>query len=179
MDGSELRVVPVACRDREGTPYEVTLDLERDGTPYGAVGERCGWFLARVGHLLEEARADESSWPDPDDRFPCSRDGELFEFRYRERVDVPVAGEFRCHVRSDSAWEKATGWRLHRRAFVEAWGSTGTAVRAVLTSTELAEFLAELVADAEQELGTSYGESVRLGQPPISADGVPIRLGAG
>ncbi|GAA2861352.1 hypothetical protein GCM10010517_20000 [Streptosporangium fragile] len=166
LDGSYLTVTPVVCRDGDGTPYEVTLRLHRDGTLYGTVGERCGRLLTRLARGVAEARAgDGSQWPDPDDRFP---DGEeLFAFRYRTRTGVVGGGELRCRLRTVPIWVPARRgpagrWRLARRAFVEAWAGGGMGLRAVLTSAELGVFVDSLVAEAEeclapQKSGTSPG----------------------
>lgn len=54
MDGSTLGVDPAPVLDRDGVPYELTLRLTRDGGPFGAVGERCGWFLASTAARLRE-----------------------------------------------------------------------------------------------------------------------------
>ncbi|WP_239162243.1 hypothetical protein [Acrocarpospora phusangensis] len=141
-------------------PYEITLALHRDGTPYGVVGERCGWFLARVARGVAEARLKAGGWGDPDDRFPGGEE-ELFAFRYRARTDVVGRGELRCQVRTIASWEPRGGralgeWRLTRRAFLEAWGGSGVGLRAVLTSAQLATFLEGLVAEAEDRLGTRF-----------------------
>ena len=163
MDGSSLSVIPVPARDRGGTPFEVTLQLERDGEMFGAVGERCGFFLAEAARRLAEARADETRWPDPDDRFPAAegcREPELFAFRYRDRGDLASTGELRCTLRTTAYWigaQRVGRWRRARRAVLEAWGSGGRGVRAVLTSGELANFLEELLIEAEQA-GASYRE---------------------
>ncbi|MFG3439107.1 hypothetical protein ACGF0J_17825 [Nonomuraea sp. NPDC047897] len=157
VDGSFLTVTPVACTDSVGVPYEVTLELRRDGTPYGTVGERCGWLLARLARGVAEARAGRgpaARWPDPDDRFPDEEpDSELFAFRYRTRSSLVGGGELRCQLRTIPLWVPRRGrpgeWRLTRRAFVEAWGAEGVGMRAVLTSGELAEFVRELVDEAE------------------------------
>ncbi|MBE1534135.1 hypothetical protein [Actinomadura algeriensis] len=178
LDGSALTVVPVAAVDRGGAPFEVTLELRRDGAVFGAVGERCGFFLADVAARLAAARADGSPqaarWPDPDDRFPgreaavergaernagrdgaAARDPELFAFRYRDRGDVLSTGELRCTVRTSALWvgrhqSSAGCWRVARRAVLEAWGASGRGVRAVLTSTELVRFLDGLLAEADR-----------------------------
>ncbi|WP_254716107.1 hypothetical protein [Actinomadura sp. WMMB 499] len=172
LDGSTLTVTPVPSLDRGGAPFEVTLELRRDGAVFGAVGERCGYFLADVAARLAAARADGSPqaarWPDPDDRFPgrdgaatrdlepaATRDLELFAFRYRDRGDVLSTGELRCTVRTSSLWvgrqQSAAGrWRVARRAVLEAWGAGGRGVRAVLTSTELVRFLDGLVVEADR-----------------------------
>ncbi|HVF20077.1 MAG TPA: hypothetical protein VNA14_07535 [Mycobacteriales bacterium] len=76
VDGSTLGVHPEPVVDRHGIPYELTLRLTRDGAPFGAVGERCGWFLASTAARLAEAAADSAPaaarWPSSDDRFPMS-----------------------------------------------------------------------------------------------------------
>lgn len=158
VDGSYLTVTPVACTDSVGRPYEVTLELRRDGTPYGSVGERCGWFLARLARGVDEARqgrGDAWQWADPDDRFPDEEpDGELFSFRYRSRSGLVGGGELCCRLRTSALWEPGRRggrgkWRLTRRAYVEAWGSTGVGMRAVLTSGELSAFVRGLVEEAE------------------------------
>lgn len=156
VDGSYLTVTPVACRDSVGVPYEVTLELRRDGTPYGTVGERCGWFLTRLARGVDEARqgrGEAGSWPDPDDRFPEDEpDSELFSFRYRTRSGAVGGGELRCQLRTIPIWMPGQGdlgeWRITRRAYVEAWGAGGVGMRAVLTSAELSVFVRALVDEA-------------------------------
>ena len=172
LDGSDLAVVPVASCDRGGTPFEVTLELWRDGDAFGSVGERCGYFLADLAARVAEARADGSAqaarWPDPDDRFPDaspgdpSREPELFAFRYRDRGDVLSTGELRCALRTSSLWvgrqQSAAGrWRVNRRAVLDAWGAGGRGVRAVLTSTDLARFLGELLAETDRAVPEGVG----------------------
>lgn len=166
LDGSYLTVTPVVCRDSAGTPYEITLELHRDGALYGTVGERCGRLLTRLARGVAEARAGhQARWPDPDDRFP--RDAELFAFRYRERNAVVGGGELRCQLRTIPVWVPgrrgpAGVWRLTRRAFVEAQGGGEVGIRAVLTSAELGVFVEELVAEAEECLGIhKAGKSAR------------------
>ncbi|WP_018653040.1 hypothetical protein [Actinomadura flavalba] len=169
QDGSSLAVVPVAARDRGGAAYEITLELRRDGAVFGAVGERCGHRIAALAERVAAARADGSPqsgrWPDPDDRFPEPGGGlpadapgdepELFAFRHRERADGAGTGELRCTLRTTARWVGPGGrdgrWRIARRAVVEAWGAGGRGVRAVLTSGELAGFLAEVLAEAERD----------------------------
>ncbi|MBB6546066.1 hypothetical protein [Nonomuraea rubra] len=153
VDGSYLTVTPVACTDSVGAPYEITLELHRDGTPYGSVGERCGHLLARLAHGVDEARQGRGAatrWADPDDRFPGEEpDGELFSFRYLTRAGRG-GGELRCQLRTIPVWQPGPGeWRLTRRAYVEAWGATGVGMRAVLTSAELSVFVRQLVNEAE------------------------------
>ncbi|WP_308250913.1 hypothetical protein [Nonomuraea rhizosphaerae] len=157
VDGSYLTVTPVACTDSVGIPYEVMLELRRDGRPYGIVGERCGWLLERLAHGVSRARAGQGDWPDPDDRFPDDlhddsgdRGGELFSFRHRTRSGATGGGELRCQLRTIPIWLSDQGrWRVTRRAYVEAWGSSGVGMRAVLTSSELATFVETLVGEAE------------------------------
>lgn len=151
----------MACRDSAGVPYEVTLELFRDGVPHGSVGERCGWFLARLARSVAEARDSQVAWDDPDDRFPGDDEEELFGFRYRSRTDVVGGGELRCQLRLIPVWVPGRGvtgrWRLTRRAHVEAWGASGAGLRATLTSGELLIFLSTLVTESEVRLGTQYG----------------------
>ncbi|MFC4122262.1 hypothetical protein [Nonomuraea zeae] len=177
VDGSYLTVTPIACTDSVGTPYEVTLELHRDGTPYGSVGERCGWLLARLARGVDEARQGRGGgrrWSDPDDRFPDEEpDSELFSFRYRTRSGVVGGGELRCQLRTIPVWqpgkESRGEWRLTRRAYVEAWGATGVGMRAVLTSAELSTFVRGLVNEAEgclkgRDLARNPGEGAGTGE---------------
>ncbi|MEV7012455.1 hypothetical protein [Streptosporangium sp. NPDC051022] len=155
----------MACRDSVGSPYEITLQLHRDGALYGTVGERCGWLLTRLARGVAEARAgQQEQWPDPDDRFPD--DEELFAFRYRTRKGIVSGGELRCQLRTIPIWVPerrgpAGEWKLARRAFLEAWGGGGVGMRAVLTSAELGAFVDGLVAEAEECLGPKSGNSSR------------------
>lgn len=200
VDGSYLTVTPRACVDSRGVPYEVTLELYRNGTPYGVVGERCGWFLARLAEAVARSRAAEDGaaarWPDPDDRFPEDCSGtELFAFRYRARTAVVGGGELRCQVRTLPLWvpagdvsrdEHGRGvpvgeWRVIRRAVVEAWGTTGNGLRALLTSGELAEFVSGLVAEAEDLLGGAIPGDVQQrvsGRFPGAVDRRPVGNGS-
>lgn len=186
-------MVPV--RDRAGTPYEVTLELQVDGRSFGVVGERCGYSLATLARRVADARADGSpvarAWPDSADRFPepaaatapgasedhCSgsREPELFAFRRRDRADTPGTAELRCTLRTSYAWLSAPDhhggeWRLSRRAVVEAWGPEGHGVRAVLTSAELADLLTALVVEARL-VGADYRDV--LTSSPVSARDAP------
>ncbi|GAA1569824.1 hypothetical protein GCM10009678_60690 [Actinomadura kijaniata] len=185
LDGTSLGVLPVPSRDRGGTPFEVTLELRRDGDPFGAVGERCGYFLAALAEQVAAARSDGSPqaarWPDPDDRFPepagAGREPELFAFRYRDRGDVASTGELRCALRTSSMWvgprdprRAVEGrWRLARRAVLDAWGAGGHGVRAVLTSAALARFLDDLLVEAERA-GVGY-RAVHRGSSPGRSPG--------
>ncbi|MCW2887727.1 MAG: hypothetical protein JWL58_4589 [Streptosporangiaceae bacterium] len=177
-------MIPVPSHDRGGRPFEVTLELVRDGEPFGSVGERCGFHLARLTRRVAAARADESPqavrWHDPDDRFPdppleqavqafptvaaqLPREPELFSFRYRDRGDLASTGELRCALRTSSFWAGGQtmaaaphgGWRIARRAVVEAWGAGGRGVRAVVTSAQLHRFLTEILDEAANS-GASY-----------------------
>ena len=221
VDGSVLTVVAVACHDRAGTPYEITLELRRGRRPFASVGERCGFRLAHLAASVTAAREDPgqaTAWPDPDDRFPepgrspapggfpepgprpapgrfpepAARSGgseaievwgvpavwgvprarcaapardaagaaghpgfrpserEYFSLRTRDPGDLPGNGEFRCVLRDSAEWlggrgpgaqGQPGGWRLTRRAVIEAWGADGIGLRAVLTSAELVTFL--------------------------------------
>ena len=168
-------MVAVACSDRSGTPYEITLDLRRGRKPFASVGERCGFRLAQLAASVTAAREDPEqarAWPDPDDRFPepgppCDeragdgageragegfrpREREYFSLRSRHPGDLPGSGEFRCVLRDSAEWlgrpgtrarDQPPGWRLTRRAVIEAWGADGIGLRAVLTSAELVTFL--------------------------------------
>lgn len=175
-------IIPVPSRDRSGTPYEITLELMRDGGRFGAVGERCGHVLAALSRLLAAARSDDSTqasaWPDADDRFPdppldralratgCGhdlgsslpRERELFAFRCRDRGDLASTGELRCTLRTSCCWTGGQ-WRIARRAVLDAWGASGRGVRAVLTSGELAGFLAELLKEADRR-GAGYRDLI-------------------
>jgi len=75
---------------------------------------------------------------------------EYFSLRSRDPGDLPGNGEFRCVLRDSAEWlggrgpgaqGQPGGWRLTRRAVIEAWGADGIGLRAVLTSAELVTFL--------------------------------------
>ena len=184
VDGSVLSVLPVPVLDREGTPYEVTLRLLRDGAPFGEVGERCGFFVAHTAARLRSARQDDpdgfphsgleaglrawaqdrgvdadTAWSEVERYLP--RDRELFAFRSRDPDDLTVAGELRVALHNERAWlppaeDGGRGrWQLRCRAVVDAWGSGGLGVRAVLTSAELLALLEELVGEFAL-VGASY-----------------------
>jgi len=175
VDGSVLTVVAVACCDRTGTPYEVTLDLRRGRKRFASVGERCGFRLSQLAATVTAAREDPeqtTAWPDPDDRFPEPESGplgasgasegfrprerEYFSLRSRDPGDLPGSGEFRCLLRDSAEWlgrpgtqgqGQPGGWRLTRRAVIEAWGTDGIGLRAVLTSAELVTFLGTVLRE--------------------------------
>jgi hypothetical protein len=124
-----LSVTAVACRDRAGQPFEITLSLARDSVPFASVGQRCGHQLAQLADQLTDARLDPeqaAAWPDPDDRFPRAAlaaspaaspapgpsqlgsylpgETEYFALRSRDRADLPGTGELRCVLRSSAVW---------------------------------------------------------------------------
>src|SRR5215469_1805575 len=106
-------------------------------------------------------------------------DHEYFALHSRDRTDPPGSGELRCVLRSSAVWVgecAGTGahaqpgqrvlpaqrtssarhpsgghgrWQLTRRAVIEAWGTSGIGVRAVLTSAELVAFLDTVLTEPE------------------------------
>lgn len=186
-DGSVLAVLPVPVLDRDGRPYEVTLRIERNGEPFGDVGERCGYFLAAAAARLRQARDAGDDFPDssleaglrswavdtgqdPDPLWAelqryLPRDRELFCFRARDPDDLSVAGELRATMEVVRRFAK--GWQVESRAVLHAWGSQGHGVRAVLTSDQLLAFLEDLVA-AVAAVGAGHDarqDGLGLGQP--------------
>jgi hypothetical protein len=176
VDGTVLSVLPVPCLGRDGVPYEVTLRLQAGGAPFGEVGERCGFFLATTAARLRVARQqDRDAFPtsgleaglrawaddhgtDPEQAWTgfaryLPRDREVFAFQARDPDDVSSAGALRVLLREERSWvppEQQTGrgrWQLRCLAVVEAWGSGGTGLRAVLDSGQLLAFLEQLLAD--------------------------------
>ncbi|HEY5016484.1 MAG TPA: hypothetical protein VIJ82_22855 [Streptosporangiaceae bacterium] len=110
-----MSVAAVACRDRTGQPYEITLELARNSRPFAAVGERCGYQLAQLAERVRAALRDPelaALWPDPADRFPGPArlhdyrpgESEYFTLRSRDRSDLTGSGELRCTVRSSADW---------------------------------------------------------------------------
>jgi hypothetical protein len=189
VDGSSLAVRPVPVLDRDGVPYEVTLELLRDGSPFGEVGERCGYFLAGTAGRLRAVRAvDPDGFPpsscesgvrayaadegsDPDSTWAAvsrylPRDRELFCFRARDPDDLGTVGSLRATLEEERTWIPGSPgrWRIDCRAVLEAWGSGGTAVRAVLTSAELEAVLNALVAEFGS-VGAQYDVEEDTGQP--------------
>jgi len=180
-DGSVLTVRPVPVSGRDGTPYEVTLELLRDGRPFGDIGERCGYFLARTTERLRAAQPDfppssleagVRSWamddgiePDVawmDLRHYLPRDRELFCFRARDPDDLATAGELRVTLEEQRTWLPAQDgqrgrWRIDCCAILRAWGNAGIGVWAVLSSGELLAFLEALVAEFA-DVGASYAD---------------------
>ncbi len=171
VDGSVLSVLPEPCLGRDGVPYEVTLRLERDGQQVGAVGERCGFFLAQTAARLRAVHGFPASgleaglraWAadhgaDADEAWSgfaryLPRDREVLAFRSRDPDDVSSAGELRVVLREERSWAPARedggrgGWRLRRLAVVEAWDAGGRGVRSVLDRDGLLAFLDRLLAD--------------------------------
>jgi len=133
-------VAAVACRDRTGQPYEITLELARDSTPFAAVGERCGYQLSQLADRIRAALRDPELaelWPDPADRFPGPArlhdyrpgESEYFTLRSRDRSDLAGSGELRCTLHSSADWiGECGGTGGHRAAHQRAWPG----VRAVL-----------------------------------------------
>lgn len=160
VDGSVLTVRAVPVLDRDGAQYELTLELLRDGDPFGAVGERCGWFLAeaaarlRSGFAASTVEAGVRAWArdreqDPDEAWAAlrpylPRDRELLAFRSRDPDDLATVGELRVTLEEQRRWV-AGRWETTRCAVLQAWGSDGTGVRAVLSPPELLALLDALV----------------------------------
>lgn len=186
LDGTVLTVRPVPVLDRDGMPYEVSLELLRDGQPFGAVGERCGYFLAATAARLRAARAggglfpassveagvlawaDDSgsagTWEELARYLP--RDRELFCFRSRDPDDLATVGELRVTLVEERVWAD-DAWAVRSLASLEAWGAGGQGVRAMLTSDQLLRFLEDLVQEFA-EVGASYEadeDAARLRRP--------------
>jgi len=84
------------------------------------------------------------------------RDRELFAFHARDPDDRSEVGELRVWLRVEPSWSEGPGprglvpggrWQLRHRAVLDAWGSAGQGVRAVLDSAELLALLEDLVRD--------------------------------
>jgi hypothetical protein len=171
-DGSVLGLRPVPVRARDDVAYEVTLELLRDGAPFGQVGERCGWFLASAAARVRAALtgggppttaveagvrrwaartgADpERTWTELDRYLP--RDRELLALRSRDPDDVAVTGELRVEVRRERTWVRGDDdrgrWELAETAVLDAWGDGGVGVRALLSCAELLDLLEALIAE--------------------------------
>lgn len=128
-------------------------------------------------------------------------DHEYFALRARDRTDLPGTGELRCLLRSSAEWQgecMGTGhrsrrvaavrppagapgsWRLTRRAVIEAWGTGGVGVRAVLTSAELVAFLDTVLRETES--AESAGTAISAGSdasPNVRATDLPSGQRAG
>jgi hypothetical protein len=178
LDGSVLDVRPVPVVDRDGAPYEATLELHRDGAPFGAVGERCGYFLTAAA---DRVRASDDlpassvetgvrSWAlaegsDPDRIWSSlqrhlPRDRELFCFRSRDPDDLGTTGELRVCLEEQRTWVPGSpgAWQIDCRAVLSAWGAGGVGVRAVLERDDLLAFLDALVGEL-RAAGATYDES--------------------
>ena len=178
VDGSVLTLHPVPKLDRSGAAYEVTLRLLRDGEPFGDVGECSGWLLSRTAEQLRALQQDRGP-----DAFPPAaydavldhglvedgdrtllrrllpRDRELVCLRARDPDDGDPSGELRLWVREDRTWhdgrDGARGrWSLRTRAVLDAWGSAGTGLRALLDGPGLLR----LLEDLDDEAGAARGE---------------------
>lgn len=180
-DGSVLTVCPVPVAGRDGTPYEVTLELLRDGVRFGDIGERCGYFLASATARLRAAQPDfppssleagVRSWAADDGSDPdvawkdlqryLPRDRELFCFRARDPDDLATTGELRVTLEEQRTWLPASDgargrWRIDCCAILRAWGNGGIGVWAVLSSAELLGFLEALVGEFAA-VGASYAD---------------------
>ena len=188
VDGSVLTLLPVPKRDRSGAAYEVTLRLLRDGQPFGDVGECSGWWLSRTAEQLRAVQS--TSGPDA---FPPAaydavldrglvedgdravlrrllpRDRELLCLRARDPDDGDPSGELRLWVREDREWhvgqDGARGrWSLQARAVLDAWGSEGTGLRALLDGPALLRLLDALAQES------SAGDDGRLQAGAGAAD---------
>ena len=192
VDGSVLTLLPVPKLDRTGAAYEVTLRLLRDGEPFGEVGECSRWLLARTAEQLRalQSTAGADAFPpgaydavldhglvEDGDRTVLRRllprDRELLCLRARDPDDGEPSGELRLWVREDRTWhdgrDGARGrWSLRARAVLDAWGSSGTGVRALLDGPALLRLLDQVVEEA--------GHTGVPGAP--TADG-PLQEGAG
>jgi hypothetical protein len=172
VDGSVLTVLPVPVVDRSGAAYEMTLRLVRDGAPFGDVGECSRWRLSRTAEQLRALQQEQGP-----DTFPPAaydvlldlglvqdgdrvvlrrllpRDRELLCLRARDPDDGDPSGELRLWVREDRTWhdgrDGARGrWSLQARAVLDAWGSEGIGVRALLDGPALLRLLDSLVSEA-------------------------------
>lgn len=173
-DGSLLGVHPEPVLDRDGVPYEVTLRLTLDGAPFGAVGERCGYFLAASAARLRRALGSDEQLPESSteagvrawardaamdadatwsslERY-LPRDRELFAFRSRDPDDLSTVGELRVRLEVVRRWSATSvdalgAWQREPCAVLEAWGSGGRGVRAVLPPASLLALLERLVEE--------------------------------
>ena len=197
VDGSVLSVLPVPCLGRDGVPYEATLQLRKDGRPFGEVGQRCVYFLAATAARLREARQEDG--PEAFPRSACEvglraflhdsgdeaqevwpllqrylpPDRELFAFRARDPDDVAAVAELRAEVREEHTWTPAADgqpgrWARRSVAVVDAWGVDGTGVRAVLSSAGLLALLDAVLGEcAELGLGPDVELDLRRARRPV------------
>ena len=172
VDGSVLTLRPVPKLDRSGAAYEVTLRLLRDGEPFGDVGECSGWLLSRTAEQLRALQQDQGPDAFPPGAYDAvldhglvedgdrtllrrllPRDRELLCLRARDPDDGDPSGELRLWVREDRTWhdgrDGARGrWSLRTRAVLDAWGSAGTGLRALLDGPALLRLLEALADEA-------------------------------
>lgn len=127
VDGSVLELRPVPVLARDDVPFEVTLELRRDGRPFGLVGERCAWLLTSAAARLRAAATgapgqapttaveagvrrwaartgadSDRTWAELDRYLP--RDRELLALRSRDPDDGDGSGELRVEVRRARRW---------------------------------------------------------------------------
>ena len=172
VDGSVLSLLPAPKRDRTGAAYEVTLRLLLDGAPFGEVGECSRWRLARTAERLRAVQSSSGVDAFPPDVYDAvldhglvgdgdrtvlrrllPRDRELLCLRARDPDDGEPSGELRLWVREDRTWHDGRDggrgrWSLQARAVLDAWGSGGTGVRALLDGPALLRLLDRVVEEA-------------------------------
>ncbi|MDP9466141.1 MAG: hypothetical protein M3P31_02700 [Actinomycetota bacterium] len=172
VDGSVLTLLPVPVLDRSGAAYEMTLRLLRDGAPFGGVGECSGWRLSRTAEQLRALQQDRGPGAFPPAAYDAvldeglvadgdrvvlrrllPRDCELLCLRARDPDDGDSSGELRLWVREDRSWNVGRDgvrgrWSSQARAVLDAWGSHGTGVRALLDGPALLRLLDDLVEEA-------------------------------
>ena len=172
VDGSVLALLPVPVLDRSGAAYETTLRLLRDGRPFGEVGECSGWRLSRTAAHLRALQAEHGPDAFPPGAYDAvldrglvedgdraalrqllPRDRELLCLRARDPDDGDPSGELRLWVREDRTWHDGRDgqrgrWSLQARAVLDAWGSEGTGVRALLDGPALLRLLEALAGEA-------------------------------
>lgn len=174
LDATLLTVLPVPVLDRDGVPYEATLRMLRDGEPFGDVGERCAWSLRCATALLREAdglpvstleagvRAwardtavdPDATWHSLERRLP--RDRELLALLARDPDDLSSTGELRVRLRAERTWVDGAPrgcWELSQSAVLDAWGTAGTGVRAVLDRPALLQLLEALTGEVDAVVG--------------------------
>ena len=185
VDGSVLTLLPAPVLDRRGVAYEATLRLLRDGEPFGDVGECSGWRLSRTAEqlrVLQSAQGPDAFPPAAYDavldhglvedgsrvvlRRLLPRARELLCLRARDPDDGDPSGELRLWVREDPTWHEgrdgAPGrWTVRAAAVLDAWGTEGVGVRALLDGPGLLRLLDRLVG----ETGLTSGEGPLQSRP--------------
>jgi hypothetical protein len=150
----------------------VTLRLLRDGRPFGDVGECSGWLLSRTAEQLRACQREAGPDAFPPGAYDAvldlglvedgdrtllrrvlPRDRELLCLRARDPDDGDPSGELRLWVREDRTWHAGRDgvrgrWSLRSRAVLDAWGSGGTGVRALLDGPALLALLERLADEA-------------------------------